>query len=130
MARAAAQAKWGDGVPLRDKILELREGEDCVVVGTLFKDMPLKPSILDEYAKDRGISPAALGKRASIVSPEDTLLLEGMILLRRIPHLTASTFRSDRSTAPGGAPRARGLSRDGYRGGGARLRARRWRLPH
>lgn len=78
MARAAAQAKWGDSVPLRSKILELREGEDCIVIGTMFKDMPLKPSILDEYAKDRGISSAVLGRRASFVSPEDTLLLEGM----------------------------------------------------
>lgn len=76
LARAAAHAKWGQSVPLRGKILELREAEDCVIIGTLFKDMPLKPSILDEYAKDRGIAPATLGKRASFVSAEDALLLE------------------------------------------------------
>ena len=34
------------------KILELKEEQECVVVGTLYKEMKLKPSILDEYAKD------------------------------------------------------------------------------
>ena len=33
-------------------ILGLEEGEDCVVIGTLYKQMQLKPSVLDEYAKE------------------------------------------------------------------------------
>jgi hypothetical protein len=37
--------------------------------------MPLKPSILDEYAKDRGIVGQIL-KRQSFISPEDMLVLE------------------------------------------------------
>ncbi|KAL5067259.1 hypothetical protein RYX36_018146, partial [Vicia faba] len=28
------------------------EGKECVVVGTLFKNMKLKPCILDEYSKE------------------------------------------------------------------------------
>jgi DNA polymerase delta subunit 2 len=33
-------------------VLGLEEGKDCVLVGTLFKHMKLKPSILDEYSKE------------------------------------------------------------------------------
>ena len=33
-------------------ILGLEGGEDCVVIGTLYKQMQLKPSVLDEYAKE------------------------------------------------------------------------------
>lgn len=36
------------------KILELDEDVDCVLIGTLYKEMRLKPSILDEYTKDMG----------------------------------------------------------------------------
>ena len=32
-------------------ILGLEEGKECVLVGTLYKHMKLKPGILDEYAK-------------------------------------------------------------------------------
>lgn len=33
-------------------VLGLEQGKDCIVVGTLFKHMKLKPSILDEYSKE------------------------------------------------------------------------------
>lgn len=33
-------------------VLGLEEGKDCVLVGTLYKHMKLKPSILDEYSKE------------------------------------------------------------------------------
>jgi hypothetical protein len=36
------------------KILGLEEGQLCVVVGTLYKQMQLKPSILEEYSKEVG----------------------------------------------------------------------------
>ena len=32
-------------------ILDLPEGREVAIVGTLYKDMKLKPSILDEYNK-------------------------------------------------------------------------------
>ena len=32
-------------------VLDLPEGQDVVVIGTLYKDMKLKPSILAEYSK-------------------------------------------------------------------------------
>jgi len=31
--------------------LDLETGVECVLLGTLYKDMCLKPSILDEYSK-------------------------------------------------------------------------------
>lgn len=42
-------------------ILGLEEGKECTIVGTLYKHMKLKPSILDEYSKTVG------GVLASIV---------------------------------------------------------------
>lgn len=35
------------------KILEIKEGEQCVVIGTLFKDLKLRPNLIEAYAKDR-----------------------------------------------------------------------------
>lgn len=32
--------------------LDLETGVECVLLGTLYKDMCLKPSILDEYSKE------------------------------------------------------------------------------
>ena len=37
-------------------ILAVPEGQEVVVIGTVYKDMKLKPSILDEYVK---VSPLA-----------------------------------------------------------------------
>lgn len=36
------------------KILDLEEEVECVLIGTVYKEMRLKPSILDEYTKDMG----------------------------------------------------------------------------
>ena len=52
------------------RVLELPEGdEEVAVVGTVYKEMALKPSILDEYVKERGVG-AQLG-RARFTSPDD-----------------------------------------------------------
>ncbi len=52
LARIAQQ--W-PGVPV-SKILDLPEGQEVAVVGTVYKEMKLKPSILDEYNKARLVS--------------------------------------------------------------------------
>jgi hypothetical protein len=49
LARVAQQ--W-PGVPV-SKILDLPEGQEVAVIGTVYKEMKLKPSILDEYNKAR-----------------------------------------------------------------------------
>src|ERR1700760_884457 len=35
-----------------DRVLDVRQGEVCWVVGTVFMDMPLKPSIMEDLAKE------------------------------------------------------------------------------
>lgn len=56
------------------KILGVGEDTTVAVIGTLYKDMALKPSILDEYSKDPGVR-AALGA-ADLCSDGDGLVLE------------------------------------------------------
>ena len=70
LARAAHL--W-PSLPVR-KILHLTEGEECVVVGTLSKDLKLRPNVLETYATDRRLQSAIFDARFS--SPQDTLALE------------------------------------------------------
>ncbi|KAL5053988.1 hypothetical protein RYX36_034670, partial [Vicia faba] len=44
-------SQWKPNSPVCT-VLGLEEGKECVVVGTLFKNMKLKPCILDEYSKE------------------------------------------------------------------------------
>ncbi|GAV63959.1 DNA_pol_E_B domain-containing protein [Cephalotus follicularis] len=55
-------------------ILGLEEGKECIIVGTLFKHMKLKPSILDEYSKERSVT--SLVKPHNFVHIDDCLILE------------------------------------------------------
>lgn len=56
----AAAEKWAGGfleaLPLVDQISSIQKGVDVVVVGTVYKEMRLKPDILEEMAKQRVIS--------------------------------------------------------------------------
>ena len=70
--RGKVKKKW-PGLPVR-KILEVEPGVECAVIGTVYKDMKLKPSVLDEYAKDKSLQPHLATTK--FVSPDDTLLLE------------------------------------------------------
>jgi DNA polymerase delta subunit OB-fold domain len=56
------------------KILNLPEGQEVAVVGTLYKEMKLKPSILDAYVKERGL--AGHVGAARLTQADDTLVLE------------------------------------------------------
>ncbi|PRW57144.1 DNA polymerase delta small subunit [Chlorella sorokiniana] len=69
---AAARSAW-PGIPVV-RILSVPEDGEVAVVGTLYKEMALKPSILDEYVKDRSLG-QQLG-RARFSTPEDRLVLE------------------------------------------------------
>ncbi|KAK4777529.1 hypothetical protein SAY87_017716 [Trapa incisa] len=55
-------------------ILGLEEGSECVVVGTLYKHMELKPSVLDEYSKERSVIPIA--RPDNFMHESDYLVLE------------------------------------------------------
>uniref|UniRef100_A0A2P2JD28 DNA polymerase delta small subunit n=1 Tax=Rhizophora mucronata TaxID=61149 RepID=A0A2P2JD28_RHIMU len=55
-------------------VLGLEEGKECIIVGTLYKHMKLKPCILDEYSKKRSAQP--LVKAHNFMHPDDHLILE------------------------------------------------------
>jgi DNA polymerase delta subunit 2 len=88
-----AQKKYPDATVV-DRVLELKYDEDdpekkYIVVGTLFKDMKLKPNILQEYTRERSEMSAIQQQQqqqqeeelncptgGSRVSPDDKLILE------------------------------------------------------
>ncbi len=55
----------------------LEEGKEVVVVGTLFKNQSLKPSILKELAEDQGVPPQPVSGAVRYTSEVDELILEG-----------------------------------------------------
>ncbi|KAF4374530.1 hypothetical protein F8388_016081 [Cannabis sativa] len=64
---------WKPHLPVRT-VLGLEEGKECIVVGTLYKHMKLKPSILEEYSKERTVAP--LVKVHNFMHTDDYLVLE------------------------------------------------------
>ncbi|XP_050226360.1 DNA polymerase delta small subunit [Mercurialis annua] len=64
---------WKSHVPVCT-VLGLEEGKECIIVGTLFKHMKLKPCILDEYSKERSAVP--LVKAHNFMHADDHLVLE------------------------------------------------------
>lgn len=53
-----ASAAWegtelgGETAKKVDRVLDVRQGELCWVAGTVYMDMPLKPSVLEDVSKD------------------------------------------------------------------------------
>ncbi|XP_059668512.1 DNA polymerase delta small subunit [Cornus florida] len=64
---------WKSHLPVCT-VLGLEEGKECIIVGTLYKHMKLKPCILDEYSKERSAIP--LVKPHNFTHPDDQLVLE------------------------------------------------------
>ncbi|KHN98482.1 DNA polymerase delta small subunit [Metarhizium album ARSEF 1941] len=79
----AASASWegtvigGEEVKRVERVLDVRQGELCWVAGTVYMDMPLKPSILEDVSKDRWIS-APIPTQQTYFSPDgsDQVMLE------------------------------------------------------
>ncbi|KAI3514996.1 hypothetical protein L1887_13744 [Cichorium endivia] len=55
-------------------VLRLEEGKECIVVGTLYKHIKLKPTILSEHSKERSVTPIAI--TGNFVHLDDYLVLE------------------------------------------------------
>ncbi|XP_022158343.1 DNA polymerase delta small subunit [Momordica charantia] len=66
-------SKWKPHSPVCT-IIELEEGKECIIIGTVYKHMKLKPTILDEYSKERSATP--LVKPHNFMHPDDQLVLE------------------------------------------------------
>ncbi|XP_044462841.1 DNA polymerase delta small subunit [Mangifera indica] len=64
---------WKPSLPVCT-VLGLEEGKECIIVGTLYKHMKLKPLILDEYSKERSATP--LVRPHNFMHPDDHLVLE------------------------------------------------------
>ncbi|XP_067928589.1 DNA polymerase delta subunit 2-like [Watersipora subatra] len=72
----AVQHSWGSDVPIR-QICDVVLGERCVLLGTIFKQMPLQPSILKELGEELNIPTQPV--MDNFTSDEDVLILEDML---------------------------------------------------
>ncbi|KAI1444599.1 DNA polymerase alpha/epsilon subunit B-domain-containing protein [Annulohypoxylon stygium] len=59
-----------------ERVLDIRQGELCWVVGTVYMDMPLKPNILDDVSKDRWLSAPISNKKYCSDDGSDAIMLE------------------------------------------------------
>ncbi|KAF2178525.1 hypothetical protein K469DRAFT_731548 [Zopfia rhizophila CBS 207.26] len=66
----------GEKAKMVDRVLDVRQGELCWIVGTVFIEMGLKPNILDDISKEHWI--AAPPPREKYLSPsgQDEMMLE------------------------------------------------------
>ncbi|KAI4300689.1 hypothetical protein L6164_034037 [Bauhinia variegata] len=66
-------SNWKPHLPVC-RVLALEQGKECIIVGTLYKHMKLKPCILDEYSKERSATP--LVQPHNFMHADDHLVLE------------------------------------------------------
>ncbi|VDH97835.1 DNA polymerase delta subunit 2, partial [Mytilus galloprovincialis] len=69
----AAKSKWGKDVNIK-KLHELQSDEKCVIIGTLFKHMELRPSILKELSEEHNLMPQPI--KSKYTDSNDKLILE------------------------------------------------------
>ncbi|XP_076763874.1 DNA polymerase delta subunit 2 [Xylocopa sonorina] len=72
------QAKWGNVSIVKLADLENLEGEQCIIIGTLYKHQQWKPSILRELSEDHQLS--ILSSRPNYCSEKDQAFLEDEML--------------------------------------------------
>lgn len=89
-----AEIKWGVHIPYAENILDIRPNQETVIIGTLFKEMPLKPSILKNVL---GVLGTRKFSHGLYVSEEDYSVLEdisGRIRIKRGDRFNHDNFVS------------------------------------
>ncbi|KAF8631413.1 hypothetical protein AX17_005091 [Amanita inopinata Kibby_2008] len=73
--RAAMLWKAAAGDPISvPRVLEVTKGQLCYIIGTVYMDMPLKPNVLEDIARDRSLpAPPPL---PTFYSEDDNIMLE------------------------------------------------------
>ncbi|KAF2109119.1 DNA polymeras-like protein subunit delta-2 [Lophiotrema nucula] len=77
-----AEEAWGDftlgdeKARMVDRVLDVRQGELCWVVGTVYMELGLKPNILDDIAKEHWIAAPPLRETYTSQSGHDGMMLE------------------------------------------------------
>ena len=60
-----------------NRVLEIQQGQLCWVIGTIYKDMPLKPNVLEDLCKEHWlIAPPPRQKYIGAGSVDDKIMLE------------------------------------------------------
>ncbi|KAL2004089.1 hypothetical protein VTN02DRAFT_309 [Thermoascus thermophilus] len=67
----------GEQVRHVERVLDVRQGQLCWVAGTVYMDMPLKPNVLDDIARDHFTS--VLPSRRAYVDPSNPELTQIML---------------------------------------------------
>lgn len=66
----------GEKVQHKQRVLDIRQGELCWVVGTVYMHMPLKPNILEDISKDHWISAPPPNQKFVSTDGLDEVMLE------------------------------------------------------
>jgi len=69
---------WSAWLLFCTRLSELQLNQDCIIIGTLYKQMELKPSILKEISEQNGLvaPPPGIGSHSRYTDPSDELILE------------------------------------------------------
>ncbi|XP_065180584.1 DNA polymerase delta subunit 2-like [Sycon ciliatum] len=73
MLEATVRRKWGNRVKILP-LMAVKIGQECVIMGTVFKKMVLKPSILKEISDEQSLLPPPY--REKFADETDSLVLE------------------------------------------------------
>jgi len=79
---ARAVEKWGSDVTVK-KLYQIQDAGRCILIGTLYRRMALRPSILAEVSEDYHLQPPPPPRKRFAADENDTLCIEDQV--QRIP---------------------------------------------